>query len=295
MKGLPRRRAAFELDEFEAVAATPDSVLLRIAGRWSREPGGCELVAHTRDGSKSLDALPALPPTGGTWRAAFSTTPTLVERDDVQFKLVPARGRRVRLPRPASRSPKAAAAPARERGRFLALLESANERGDRLERALATERELAADRLAALRSTGRKLGKVQAHVEREVETRTAAARASERRALDEVARLRGRVAQLEGIVGRLVVGVEEGEKRLAAAEDRGHDLRVAIDQLPAGTPNVAAIRDALDARIERLMHLERQAKALRAAIHERLAGSPRDPGQEQLFEAPVEEPTPVPA
>ena len=295
MKALPKRRAAFELDEFEAVQATPDSVLLRIAGRWNGDPGDCDLVARNGHGSQKLDALPPLPASGETWRAAFTATPSLVEHDDVQFKLVPARGRRVRLPKPASRTAKVAAAPARERERFLALLESANERGDHLERALASERELAAERLAALRSTGRKLGKVQARIEHEVETRTAAARASERRALDEVARLRGRVAQLEGIVGRLVVGVEEGEKRLAAAERRGNDLRVAIDRLPAGALNVAAIRDTLDARIERLMHLERQAKALSAAIHERVAGTPHDPGQEQLFDAPVEQQTPVPA
>jgi transcriptional regulator len=289
------RRATFELEEFEAVQATSDSVLLRIAGRWTGDPGECELVARNGNGPQTLDALPPLPASGETWRAAFSATPHLVEHDDVDFKLVPKHGRRVRLPRPATRTPKSAAGPARERERFVALLESANERGDRLERALATERELAAGRLLALRSTGRKLGKVQARIEREVETRTAAARASERRALDEVSRLRGRVAQLEGIVGRLVVGVEEGEKRLAVAEQRGNDLRLAIDRLPAGALNVAAIRETLDARIERLMHLERQAKALSAAIHERIAGNPRDPGQEQLFDAPVDEQTPVPA
>jgi hypothetical protein len=294
VRALPKRRAAFELDEFEAIPATPDSVLLRVSGRWARDPGRCDLVARSADRPQKLDALPPLPVSGDTWRAAFSAAPSLIERDDVQFRLVPVRARRVRLPRPTTRSAKTAAGPARERERFLALLESANERGDRLERALAAERELAADRLAALRSTGRKLGKVRARVAREVEMRTAAARASERAALDEVARLRGRVAQLEGIVGRLVVGVEEGEKRLAVAEERGTELRVAIDQLPAG-PNVAAIREALDARIERLMHLERQAKALRAAIHERVGGTPRDPGQEQLFDAPVEEQTPVPA
>jgi hypothetical protein len=295
VRALRKRGTAFELDEFEAVPATADSVLLRVAGHWTRDPGDCQLVARTGSGSQALDALPPLPANGDTWRAAFTATPTLVERDDVQFKLVPAHGRRVRLPRPASRSAKAAAAPARERDRFLTLLESANERGDQLERALAAERELAADRLAALRSTGRKLAKVHARVEREIEARTAAARASERGALDEVARLRGRVAQLEGIVGRLVVGVEEGEKRLAVAEQRGHDLRAAIDGAARPeAPDVAAIRDTLDARIERLMHLERQAKALRAAIHERMAGSPRDPGQEQLFDAPVEQ-TPVPA
>jgi hypothetical protein len=295
VKALAKRRPAFELDEFEAVPATPDSVLLRIAGRWTREPGDCELVARSAGSSHTLDALPPLPASGDIWRAAFSATRTLVERDDVQFKLVPSHGRRVRLPRPASRSASAAAAPARERERFLALLESANERSDQLERALAAERELAEERLAALRSTGRKLAKARAHLEREIQNRTAAARASERRALDEVARLRGRVAQLEGIVGRLVVGVEEGEKRLAMAEERGSDLRIAIDRLPAGAVNVTAIRATLDARIERLMYLERQAKALRAAIHERMAGTPRDPGQEQLFDAPVGEQTPVPA
>jgi hypothetical protein len=155
----------------------------------------------------------------------------------------------------------------------------------------------AEERLLAVRSAGRRMARLQTRIDQEVSARTRDIRASERRALDQVTALRGRVAELEDMVAKLVTGVEEGERRLAQAEELAQSLRAAIERAEAERPtatDLSGMRSALDRRLERLAHLERQAEALRTAIHERLATAADDPSQEQLFEAPVDDRTPVP-
>jgi chromosome segregation ATPase len=418
-------RAAFKLQEFEYLTATEDAVLLRIAGRWSREPRGCDLVVTTAEDRLTLEALPQAPSGDRIWRGAYSAPPEVLA-PRVRFNLVTSDGRTVALPPPAERSVSRhrAAAPkngqesagliarritarrhararralgadispllereraaraaaehaageerterertaaelrdalrraAGERARFLEWIEgnaeqrvrlerALSEQHERLERALTTEREraeqalaaereraeqlvaeereraegdleslrveleqavaereeavaCAEERLLAIRTAGRRLARLQARIDDEVAGQTAEARASQQRALDEAAALRGRVGELEDTVAGLVAGVEDGERRLAQAEELTEQLRAAIAQAKRErprTPDLGKIRDTLDRRLERLAYLERQAQALTAAIHERLATAGDGPGQEQLFEAPVGERDAVP-
>jgi HEPN domain-containing protein len=105
------------------------------------------------------------------------------------------------------------------------------------------------------------------------------------------------VGELEDVVVGLVAGIEDGERRLAQAEELTQQLRAAIaraERERPRTPSLGRLRDNIDRRLARLEQLERQADALRNAIHERIATQGGDPGQEQLFEAPVDERDPVP-
>jgi hypothetical protein len=197
---------------------------------------------------------------------------------------------------------------AQERERAQTLVGHERERAERdlaalrceLEEARAERAEACAEaeeRLLAVRAAGRRLARLREHIDEEVASRTEESRASERTALDQAAGLRSRVGELEDTVSRLTVGIEEGERRLAQAEELAQSLRAAIEQAEGERrlkPDLRGIRKSLDRRLERLEHLERQAETLRAAIHERLATAPDDPGQEQLFEAPVDDRDAVP-
>jgi hypothetical protein len=102
----------FSVEEFEYVEAGPGLALLRLAGSWvPAAPDDVDLVAEVDGEPVTLSALPAPPAADGSWRAAYSTSPALLRDEAVTFKLEPAVGPLVELPRPVAH----AAAPPLER------------------------------------------------------------------------------------------------------------------------------------------------------------------------------------
>src|SRR5688500_2451560 len=88
----------FEVERFEFVSATPDTVLLRISGHW-RSRGRNRLAPPllvVDDGRRTHrlsplpspdDPSPLASPDGPPWRAAFSAPRALVERRGAAFAL----------------------------------------------------------------------------------------------------------------------------------------------------------------------------------------------------------------
>src|SRR3954454_9500748 len=97
-------RSNFKLEEFEYLAASEDTVLLRVAGRWARPPRHADLVATTPDGRMTLEALPQAPGVDATWRAAYSAPGDLLDGASPRFQLVTTAGKSVSLPEPVERA-----------------------------------------------------------------------------------------------------------------------------------------------------------------------------------------------
>src|SRR5687767_10542088 len=103
----------FEVESFERVSATPNTTLLRIAGRWQspqRERLNPPLLVID-DGRRTHrlsalpgpeDASPHAGPDAPLWRAAFSAPAGLVDQPRAVFALDAGRGLIVDLPQPAS-------------------------------------------------------------------------------------------------------------------------------------------------------------------------------------------------
>ena len=101
----------FDVDRFEHVAATPETALLRLSGRWQadqRERLSPPMLVI--DDGRRTHRLPALPgpedaaplagPDAPRWRAAFSAPAGLIEGKGTVFALDAGRGAIVDLPRP---------------------------------------------------------------------------------------------------------------------------------------------------------------------------------------------------
>src|SRR5215217_7901237 len=101
----------FLVERFEHVAATPDTVLLRISGGWrsdQRERLSPPMLVV--DDGRRTHRLPALPgpddaaplaaPDAPEWRGAFSAPAALMEGRRTVFALDAGRGTIVDLPRP---------------------------------------------------------------------------------------------------------------------------------------------------------------------------------------------------
>src|SRR3954451_2607679 len=94
----------FELREFEYMAATADSVLLRVAASWSDAPQECKLIAPSDDGGEStLEPLPQ-PQSDDLWRAAYPADGDVVRARAAHFALLAPDGTRIDLPQPSERS-----------------------------------------------------------------------------------------------------------------------------------------------------------------------------------------------
>src|SRR3954449_10883514 len=117
--------ATFDVERFEHVAATAETALLRLSGRWradQRERLSPPMLV-VDDGSRTHrlaalpgpeDAAPLAGPDGPGWRAAFSAPRGLVESAKTAFALDAGRGAIVDLPRPVAarrERPPAAEAP----------------------------------------------------------------------------------------------------------------------------------------------------------------------------------------
>lgn len=110
---MSARRVRFEVERFERVAAGPETVLLRVAGRWvsPRREQLSPPVLLVDDGRR-IHRLRALPgpedptpvagPEGPLWRAAFSAPAALLAGSQVAFALDA--GERADLPRPTARA-----------------------------------------------------------------------------------------------------------------------------------------------------------------------------------------------
>lgn len=164
---------------------------------------------------------------------------------------------------------------------------------------------LADERLKALRKADRRLVHMREHLEHELrrrariegELRSASEReASLTRDLGEAradaSSLRERVAELETVVAMLRTGFEQGERKLAVAEREAEALKARLAQVAfqqtSGSPDAAvvtALREELERRAGRLEHLERQAAALRSAIHARMAPATHPEAQREMAAA----------
>jgi hypothetical protein len=246
-------RPAFEVETFEYVEAGPGLVLMRLAGTWRAgdPPGRTDLVAVSGGERVPLSPLPPPPATGadGLWRAAFSTSP---RRLGAAFELDPPAGESIPLPAPAEHATAAASpAPDMEAGepqdsaraveavRALASARRARDKANARSRQLET----------ALVDTRARLADREALIER---ARTNAARAVRESAEIEAAATRLR----DAIVARERAGVGGDASRRARESD---ELRSAREEVRQGAERVAA--------------LERQAEALREAIHSQLPPS----------------------
>src|SRR3954462_7037363 len=112
---MPRAAAmptTFDVERFEHVAATAETTLLRLSGRWradQRERLSPPMLV-VDDGSRTHrraalpgpeDAAPLAGPEGPRWRAAFSAPAALVGNARTAFALDAGKGALVDLPRPA--------------------------------------------------------------------------------------------------------------------------------------------------------------------------------------------------
>jgi hypothetical protein len=102
---VPKFSPTFTVESFEFVDAAPGLALLRIAGTWEDhfEPVGVELVAIVRGERESLPSLPAPAAADGTWRAAFSASPEMLDDRHTVFELELPDGGYFTLPAPVER------------------------------------------------------------------------------------------------------------------------------------------------------------------------------------------------
>ncbi|MEA2156771.1 MAG: hypothetical protein QOE11_2911, partial [Solirubrobacteraceae bacterium] len=238
-------RPEFEVERFERIAAGPETVLLRLAGRWradSRERLAPPILILD-DGRRTRrvaplpgpdDASPLAGPDPPQWRAAFSAPAALLRDGRVAFALETT-GAIIDLPRPKEAARRAAKpekpapapppAPVPSRGSDSAVLREERRRREDAERA-AEERRQAMAALEARLASER--------------TARGAAELSAREARDELARLR---VQTDA-------AVRGGERQTRELGDRVAFLEQARaqaeDQARLAREEIAAARERLD-------------------------------------------------
>jgi chromosome segregation ATPase len=233
MKILLRARQRFEVDQFEYLKASADTVLLRLAGRWPEDMSGPDQAVLVVLGPLRPARLAPVPPApavhGGIWRAAYSAPLSLVLRPGVSFTLEGADGRRWPLPEPVERG-STRAQPADERA--VAALR------DELARA-AAERLRLNERLELLESE-------RAELERELaEVRAAAidTHRSQQRLRDDLVRAEAELERLRPAAASREMVVQKVDRRLARLRERIEEEMVLRIKAEDGARAAAAARE----------------------------------------------------
>jgi hypothetical protein len=219
---------AFQVETFEHLAATPGTVLLRVAGRWRAGARGPlsppVLVIDDGRGTHRLPALPgpheaapAVGPNPPAWRAAFTAPKALLD-GQVAFAIDAGSGVLSDLPQPVPMRRRTASPPA---------VRPADDAGVAI--ALARER---AGRVAAERTA------TEAH---DALRRERMARAAAQRAAEET-RAAGEAAAREA--HDLRAQLEEAHAGREASIRQAHDLQAQLDEAHAA--HEATTRQALD-------------------------------------------------
>ncbi len=264
---------SFEVDQFEYVVASPETVLLRVAGRWrsaarERLPPPVLLIDDGRQVLRlaalpgPADGAPSASPEGPPWKAGYSVKADLLRRPRTVFALDVGERGLVDLPRPTVRE----RAPLRppEPTPDVRLADETNRREAAAEQARLSEERL-------LRRRAEEAAALHARERREREEGRAAAETSRIRAeQDRIERERASaVAAARAERGRLQARLVEAETALAhAREEADAAVRAARRARAARPPQAGA-----DTRRKRDRVDERLRDAVRTAERERARAS----------------------
>src|SRR5947208_3875538 len=250
----------FDVDRFEHVAATPETALLRLSGRWQadqRERLSPPMLVI--DDGRRTHRLPALPgpedaaplagPEAPRWRAAFSAPAGLIGGKGTVFALDAGRGAIVDLPRPIEgRRQRAEPAPPPDEAALADARAEAERRArERREAMRALEGQLAVERTARVEA--------ERHAAREA--------AARERLESETARQGARLSELEAEVDRLVDARRTAERIASEASNDLRQAREALERHLAAEREMAAELEAARAALsgERTARSGAQAEA----------------------------------
>src|SRR3954454_6587230 len=296
---MPRAAAmptTFDVERFEHVAATAETTLLRLSGRWradQRERLSPPMLV-VDDGSRTHrlaalpgpeDAAPLARPEGPRWRAALSAPAALVTNGRTAFALDAGKGAIVDLPRPVegrrARVEPAAAAPLPVAGIDPGALAEARAEAERR----------AHERREAMRSL-ETMFEQERSARIEAERRATQEAAARERLESETARAGARLDELDAEVGRLVDARVAAESVAQQTADELRQAREALERYLASEREMAveleAARTALAGERTARSGAQAEAAALRShladtqaerdALEAELAGLSEDHG-----------------
>ncbi|HEV3000444.1 MAG TPA: hypothetical protein VGW75_06865, partial [Solirubrobacteraceae bacterium] len=260
----------FEVERFEGVSATPETTLLRIAGRWHAEqrerlsPPMLVLDDGRRTHRLSAlpgpdDAAPLAGPDPPVWRAAYSAPAALVAHARTVYALDAGRGLVVDLPRPEElRRPQVAPPPGR------AAAERRVREQDRLTEALSETQE-------QLRAARSELDRTRVEARARIAESDQARRAAEAR-LRDATRALERSERVARERDEAVVAARGARERLQRAHARVEQLEAALSEAREAAPAAGRVEE-LQARLAEATQraaaaerAEQEADALRARL-----------------------------